>query len=98
MSKHFSWEELKRERGSSPEMRRAYAATRRRIDLAEQLYALRTAQDLTQAELGRRAGMSQGAIARVEAAAVEPKMETLARLSEALGGRLVVRIEVGSAA
>lgn len=48
----------------------------------------------TQGELARRAGTSQAAIARLESGQMQPCMRTLQRLAEALGVRLVVRLEV----
>lgn len=48
----------------------------------------------TQAELARRAGTNQGAIARLERGQVMPRLRTLHRLAEVMGARLVVRLEV----
>lgn len=47
--------------------------------------AYRLEHDVSQAELGRRVGMRQPHIARLEAGDHEPSLTTLARLSRALG-------------
>lgn len=49
------------------------------------LVAYRAEHDLTQSALGRKVGMAQPAIARIEAGERVPTVETLLRLSEALG-------------
>lgn len=48
----------------------------------------RVSADLTQAELARRAGTSQAAVARYESGAVSPSVSTLERLLHAAGQEL----------
>ena len=50
----------------------------------EELKALRKRAGLTQAELARRAGVSQSLIARLEAGTVNPRLSTLVRIYNAL--------------
>jgi hypothetical protein len=52
--------------------------------------AARRRAGLTQAELAKRAGTSQPAVARIERGAVEPELATLRRLLGACGEELVV--------
>ena len=52
------------------------------------LRALRIARGLTQEELGQRVGVSQKRIARIEAAPELTSYDQLARMVNALGGRL----------
>ena len=59
--------------------------TRFAHDVAMRVIAYRIEQDISQAELGRRVGMRQPHIARLEAGEHEPSLTTLARLSRALG-------------
>jgi ribosome-binding protein aMBF1 (putative translation factor) len=47
----------------------------------------------TQAELARRAGTTQAAIARLERGQVMLRLQTLHRLAEAMGVKLVVRLD-----
>lgn len=54
-------------------------------NIGKRIRALRHARDLTQAELGRRAGLPQGTIAKVERDDSNPTRDTLQRLATALG-------------
>jgi transcriptional regulator with XRE-family HTH domain len=54
-------------------------------DIAELLTSARESAGLTQAELARRAGTSQSAIARLERGQVSPSLETVRRLARAAG-------------
>ena len=54
------------------------------IPTPEELKALRKRAGLTQAELARRAGVSQSLIARIEAGTVNPRLSTLMRIYNAL--------------
>src|SRR5947209_8630272 len=66
------------------------AALAREVALRVTQY--RAEHDLTQAELGRRLGMKQPAIARLEAGDHEPSLATLHRLAQGLG--MSFRIEI----
>jgi len=50
---------------------------------------------MTQAELARRVGTTQSAIARLEAGEVSPRWDTVLSLVTATGGRLDIRLDVG---
>jgi ribosome-binding protein aMBF1 (putative translation factor) len=66
-----------------------YRAERERTQFAHnvamRVVAYRVEQGISQAELGRRVGMRQPHIARLEAGDHEPSLSTLSRLSRALG-------------
>jgi transcriptional regulator with XRE-family HTH domain len=62
-------------------------------ELGKQLRALREAQHLSQAELARRMGSTQPAIARLEAGRVAPSLDTLDRAAAALGVELVITFQ-----
>jgi ribosome-binding protein aMBF1 (putative translation factor) len=62
-------------------------------ELHRQIAAARHRMGWTQAELARRMGTTQSAIAELESGRVLPRLRTLHRLAEALGARLVVRLE-----
>lgn len=61
--------------------------------IAQKVFDLRTEQGLSQAELAERAGTKQSRISVVESATTLPAYPILRRIVEALGGRLVLRIE-----
>jgi DNA-binding XRE family transcriptional regulator len=60
------------DRLAAPAASAGYERARRAFELGEQLRALREAQHLSQAELARRMGSTQPAIARLEAGRVAP--------------------------
>ena len=57
------------------------------------LRAARKAAGLTQAELGRRAGVTQSVISAYEAGRREPSVATLSRLVDATGATLRLQVE-----
>ena len=58
--------------------------------IARQLIAFRVEHGLSQAELARRCGVSQPAIARLERGEHEPRLATLRRVAHALDADLVL--------
>src|SRR5262245_13367430 len=63
------------------------------MDLEQQLYDLRQARGLSQAQLARALGVSQQAIAKAESGEMKNvELRTLIRHVLALGGRLEVRV------
>ncbi len=94
MTGHRTWQELRSERASQdPDFDVHAAQARLRFDLAQLVYDLRTGAELTQAELARRMGTTQSAIARLEAGGTNPSAGLLQRLGNAVGVRLVLGIE-----
>ena len=93
MSRPDRWEELRQDRLASPPARSGYQRARRAFELGEQLRALREAHHLSQAELARRMGSTQPAIARLEAGRVAPSLDTLDRAAAALGVELVITFQ-----
>lgn len=67
------------------------------MDAARLLLQARTKARLSQRELGRRAGVSQAAVARIEEGKASPRFETLDRLLAACGFEvdLVPKIGIG---
>jgi transcriptional regulator with XRE-family HTH domain len=62
------------------------------MDVATMLRGARQRAGLTQGELARRAGTSQATISAYENATKQPSVETLARLLDATGSELAVRV------
>ncbi len=63
------------------------------MTIAETIRTARQRSGLTQAELARRAGVSQPVIARLESPGTNPTVRTLERALRATGHRLVLRAE-----
>lgn len=55
------------------------------------LRAARHAAGLTQAEVARRAGTTQSAVARAEQPGANPRLETLQRMAQAVGHEVVLQ-------
>jgi ribosome-binding protein aMBF1 (putative translation factor) len=64
-------------------------------EVAMRVIAYRVKEGISQAELGRRVGMRQPHIARLEAGDHEPSLGTLARLSRGLGIEFHINITPG---
>lgn len=73
---------------NDPEYRAAHAANADQFALASALIAARSQAGLSQAELARRVGPSQAAIARLESGRYLPSSRTLQRFATATGTRL----------
>ena len=85
--------DLKKSLMENPEFREEYARADDEFKLIEALVRARTAAKLTQAELARRLGTTQSAVARLEGGRVSPSLATLRRYAEATGTRLTVGLE-----
>ena len=84
--------ELKSRFMQDPEFREEYARVDEEYALIEALVRARAAAKLTQAELAKRLGTTQSAVARLEGGRVSPSFVTLRRYAEATGTRLTVRL------
>ncbi|MDE0003760.1 MAG: helix-turn-helix transcriptional regulator [Rhodospirillaceae bacterium] len=82
--------ELKTRFMEDPEFREEYGRVEDEYALIEALVRARAAANLTQAELARRLGTTQSAVARLEGGRVSPSVATLRRYAEATGTRLKV--------
>ena len=76
-----------------PEKLQSLAECRANDEIARKIQALRTKAGLTQAQLARKAKVSQQQIAKLEHPDSNPTIETLERVARALGARLNVAIE-----
>jgi len=84
--------DLKKRLMANPEFEREYAAADAEFAVIEALVRARTAADLSQAELARRIGTTQSAIARLEGGGVSPSLSTLRKYAEATGTRLEINL------
>jgi DNA-binding XRE family transcriptional regulator len=76
-----------------PKYRKAYAALEDEFAVAKAMIAVRSRAGLTQAELAQRMGTTQPAVARMESGRIQPSLQTLHRVAQATGSRLMIRFE-----
>lgn len=91
MTSRANWSDVRGRRLPTPGAKAGYEGARRAFELAEQVRQLREARGLSQAELARRIGSTQPAVARLEAGGVAPTIETLEHIAAALDLELAVR-------
>ena len=89
--------DLKKRLMEDPEFREEYAQADQEYALAAQLIRARMAAKLTQAEVAKRLGTTQSAIARLEGGRISPSVATLQRYADATGAQLTVGLQhIGS--
>lgn len=84
--------DLKKKLMENSEFRQEYAKADDEFRLIEALVNARTKAKLSQAELARKIGTTQSAIARLEGGGVSPSLATLKRYAEATGTRLEIQL------
>jgi predicted transcriptional regulator len=82
--------ELKKRLMQDPAFEVEYAAADAEFALIEALVRARTHAKLSQAELAKRIGTTQSAVARLEGGHVSPSLSTLRRYAEATGAKLQI--------
>lgn len=80
--------ELKKRWMANPKFRKEYAKADAEFAIIEALIRARTKARLSQAELAKRLGTTQSAVARLESGGISPSLSTLRRYAEATGTRL----------
>jgi DNA-binding XRE family transcriptional regulator len=84
--------DLKRRLMKDPEFRAEYEKADAEFALIEAMVRARTKANLTQAQLAKRLGTTQSAIARLEGGRVSPSVSTLRRYAEATGAKLHIEL------
>lgn len=87
------WKTVKKELLKDPEVAKEYKRLEPRYQLISQLIKARRKKGMTQAELAKRIGTRQSAIARVESGNANPSIGFLEKLTEALGTRLIIQVK-----
>jgi len=88
----IAFEDFKAQLLSDPEVRAAYDALAPEFEIASELVRARLRAGLSQADLARRMGTSQSAIARLESGQTLPSTKTLLRFAQATGSRFQFRL------
>jgi len=75
-----------------PEVAAAHRRLQPKLELGRQILDLRLQRGWTQRELAQRAGTRQANISRLENAQLNPSVDTLQRIADALGVQLAVSL------
>lgn len=87
-----SWEEVRKDLLSDPETKREYDKLAPRYEVISQLIAARLKKGMTQADIAKKVGTKQSAIARLEGGNVNPTLDFLEKIAEVLGCKLTIRL------
>ncbi len=85
--------DLKKKLLADAQTRVDYEALAGEFQMARELIEARTRARMTQDDVARRMGTTQSVVARLESGKRPPSLRTVQRYAEAVGGRMVVRIE-----
>lgn len=92
--RYVTLSDWKHEALRDPVFRKEHEAVRPKYDVIRAVLDARQRKGLTQAELARRVGTTQSAIARFESGAGNPTLDFLSKVSAAVGARLDVRVSL----
>ena len=88
-----SWEDMKAARTGDSAVEAAYAAAKLAFELGEQVRGLREERGWSQRDLAKLTGMTQPAIARLEAGGTTPTLPILQRIASAFDTTLSVQLK-----
>lgn len=83
-----TWNSLKKEWLKDPAFKKEYDKLESRYALIDKVIGARIKNKLTQAQLAKRVGTKQSAIARLESGSVNPSINFMEKIAAALGMRL----------
>ncbi|TDC41783.1 XRE family transcriptional regulator [Actinomadura sp. KC345] len=94
---HSEWKTRRTKRllGEGVEESSAYVEAGHALALGQAVYDRRVTLDITQAELARRAGMTQPQISNIEGGDSVPTLALLTRLTVALDASLAIQLDNG---
>lgn len=84
----MTFEELKKEVLSDPEVKKEYDALEPEFQLILAMLEFRSKQNLTQQELADRTGINRSDISKIENGNANPSLKTMKRLAAAMGKRV----------
>ena len=88
-----NWKTVRKELLKDPGVKREYERLKPHYQLISQLISARTKKGLTQAQLAKKMGTKQSAIARIEGGDSNPSIAFLEKLTQALGSKLIIQIQ-----
>jgi len=87
------WEDVEKELLSDPEVKKEYDRLAPRYAVISKLIDLRLKKGLSQKDIADKLGTKQSAIARLESGSVNPSLEFLQKVAQALGSKLVIQLQ-----
>ena len=92
MKKKFNtWGDFKKESLKDPAVRREYERLAPEYEIIKAIIEARTKMNFTQANIAKKIGTTQSAIARVESGTANPSLKFMQELADTLGLRLSIR-------
>jgi DNA-binding XRE family transcriptional regulator len=88
----MDYRELLAEEKKSPKFQQAWDELELEYKIADLLIKLRIEAGLTQAELAKKVGTTQSAIARMESGKVLPKLDNLAKIAKTCGKKIEITV------
>jgi len=86
------WEDLEKELLSDPKVKKEYDRLAPRYAVISQLISARLKKGLTQKDVAEKLGTRQSAIARLESGNVNPTLEFLQKIAQAMGYKLSIHL------
>jgi len=90
----LSFDAWKREQMKNPAFKKEYDALEDEFALINELLKARTRAKLTQAQVARRMGTSQSAVARLESGR-SPSLASLRKYAKATGSKVEIKLKAG---
>lgn len=87
-----TWQEVRKELLSDPATKKEYDKLAPRYALISELIAARLKKGMTQADVAKKIGTRQSAIARLEGGNVNPSLDFLERIAKVLGYQLTIHL------
>lgn len=87
-----SYHQLKKELLENPEVKAEYDALEPEFNIIQAMIDARKEQNLTQAELSKRTGITQADISRIENGTRNPSLDMVKRLAKGLGMQLKLEL------
>jgi predicted transcriptional regulator len=88
-----NWENIKKEILKNSEVKKTYDDLEVEYQILSDMVRLRNKKKITQKELAKKIGTTQSALSRFEMGDVNPSLDFLKKVANALGTKLVVRLE-----
>lgn len=88
-----NWQDIKKNILKDAEVKKIYDDLEVEYQIISDMVRLRNKKKITQKELAKKIGTTQSALSRFEMGDVNPSLDFLKKVANALGTKLVVRLE-----